>query len=89
MRSEGKEGRHWMDRRTLGNRASFHLEKTGRKTKTGVGILKAYLRITEVNYYNVFDPRGRPIVVASSDHNFHTWYLHVRSSPLFKSHNSK
>jgi hypothetical protein len=40
-----------MDRRTLGDRASFHIEETGRYTKDGRGvqILKAFLRIKEAS----------------------------------------
>ena len=41
-------GRHWMERKTLGDRATFHLEKTGQKSKDGVEILSAYLRIKKV-----------------------------------------
>ena len=41
-------GRHWIDRRELGHRATFHIDKTGRKTKDGVEVLRAYLRIKEV-----------------------------------------
>lgn len=38
-------GRHWMDTRILGNRASFHIEKTDFKTRNGTSIYKSFLRI--------------------------------------------
>ena len=44
MRSDLK-GRHWMDRRVLGDRAAFVVEKTGAYTNTGAEIHRAFLRI--------------------------------------------
>ena len=41
-------GRHWMERRTFGDRASFHIEATGARTRDGVRVLRSYLRITSL-----------------------------------------
>ncbi len=46
---EGDGGRHWMERKTLGDRASFHIDKTGRKNGEGVEVLKAFLKIEKVS----------------------------------------
>ena len=43
-------GRHWMDRRAFGDRASFHIGKTEFKTRAGVPIYKAYLRVEQVRF---------------------------------------
>ena len=49
LRNElGGGGRHWMESKVLGNRASFHMESTGHNTSDGVDVLKAYLRIEKV-----------------------------------------
>jgi hypothetical protein len=45
---EGDGGRHWMERKTFGDRASFHIRNTGRKNAEGVEILRAYLKIENV-----------------------------------------
>ncbi len=48
MRDEGGSGRHWMERKTLGDRASFHIERTGEETGEGAKVLRAFLRIKDV-----------------------------------------
>eukprot|EP00095_Tigriopus_kingsejongensis_P000596 maker-scaffold95_size379157-snap-gene-1.12 protein:Tk00596 transcript:maker-scaffold95_size379157-snap-gene-1.12-mRNA-1 annotation:"hypothetical protein DAPPUDRAFT_240048" len=47
MRSD-LSGRHWMDTRILGNRASFHIEKTDFETRNGTSIYKSFLRIDKL-----------------------------------------
>jgi len=48
MRS-GLSGSHWMERRALGDRATFHIRKTGDVNAEGVDVLRAYLRIEDVS----------------------------------------
>ncbi len=41
-------GKHWFDQRVFGNRATFDIEKTPLKAKTGAYIWKAALGIEQV-----------------------------------------